>query len=392
MISNKKRKIGVLTGTRAEYGLLYWVIKAIHEDPDLDLQLYVTGMHLSPEFGLTFKEIENDNFPIHKKVEILLSSDTAVGTSKAMGLAMISFSETFAEEKPDLLIVLGDRFETFAAVQAAAIALIPVAHCHGGEISEGAIDESFRHCITKLSHVHFTSTDEYRQRVIQLGEQPNKIFHVGALAIENVYRIEYFSRAEFEQMINFKLNKRNILVTYHPVTLEGSSTGPQFMELLNALEQLEDTNIIFTYPNADMFGRKIIDLINEFCNKYPDRSIAFQSLGRKRYLSALKFMDMVVGNSSSGIVEVPSFNIPTIDIGDRQKGRIKAESIIDCEPESHSIINAIKKAYSADFQEGLQDVKNPYDNGCPSEKIVSTILSTDLTNIIKKSFYNIPVR
>jgi len=386
----KKRKICVVTGTRAEYGLLFWLMKEIKDDNDLELQIIVTGMHLSPEFGLTYKEIEKD-FKIDKKIEMLLSSDTSIGISKSMGLAQISFAEAYMELQPDILVVLGDRYEIFSAVSTAMIARIPIAHLHGGETTEGAFDESIRHSITKMSHLHFTATDEYENRVIQLGEHPSRVFNVGGLGIENIKRLKLLHREEFEKSIDYKLNKKNILVTFHPVTLENSTAKEQFQELLNAIDKLEDTNIIFTKANSDTDGRIINHIIDEYVVKNAHKSVCFTSLGQLRYLSALQYIDAMVGNSSSGLAEAPSFKIGTINIGDRQKGRIKAESVIDCSVDEKSISEAFTKLYSKKFQDSLMDAKNPYGDGCASEKIIEVLKTVDLENILKKSFYNLKV-
>ena len=385
-----KRKICVVTGTRAEYGLLYWLIKEIETDKELLLQLIVTGMHLSPEFGLTYKEIDKE-FKIDKKIEMLLSSDTTVGISKSMGLAQISFAETFEELKPDILIVLGDRYEIFSAASAAMIARIPIAHLHGGETTEGAFDESIRHCITKMSHLHFTSTEKYRRRVIQLGEDPKRVFNVGGMSLENIRRLKLLSRKKFEESINFKLNKKNILVTFHPVTLENSTSKEQFQQLLDAIDELEDTNIIFTKANSDTGGRIINQMIDEYVHKNTCKSVGFDSLGQLRYLSALQYVDVILGNSSSGIGEGPSFKVATINIGDRQKGRIKTDSIIDCEPNKISIKAAFEKLYSKEFEELLRDTKSPYGDGYTSDKIIQVLKNIDLENILKKSFYDLKV-
>ena len=382
------RKICVVTGTRAEYGLLYWLLKEIEADKELELQLIATGMHLSPEFGLTYKEIEKE-FKINKKIEMLLSSDTSVGISKSMGLAQISFAESYDELKPDVVVVLGDRYEIFSATSAAMIARIPIAHIHGGEKTEGLIDEPIRHSITKMSHLHFTATEEYKNRVIQLGEHPSRVFNVGGMGIENIKRLELLNKKEFEKSIEFKLNSKNILVTFHPVTLENSTAQEQFKELLDAIDELEDTNIIFTKANSDTDGRVINKMIDEYVTKNSNKSIVFTSLGQLRYLSALQYVDAVVGNSSSGLAEAPSFKIGTINIGDRQKGRIKASSVIDCEPNKNSILKSFEKLYSKDFQETLKTTINPYGNGCASKKIVEILKSVDLENIIKKSFYDL---
>lgn len=384
-----KRKVCLVTGTRAEYGLMYWLLKFLEQDKDIDLQLIVTGMHLSPEFGLTFKQIESDGFRIDKKVEMLLSSDTPVGISKSMGLAQISFSEAYSELNPDILIVLGDRFEIFAAVAAAMIAKLPIAHIHGGEATEGLIDEPIRHSITKMSQIHFTATNEYRNRVIQLGEQPDRVFNVGTPGLDNVFKLKLLSRNQFENSINFKLNKNNILITFHPVTLESNSAENQFGNLLKAINHLEDTNFIFTKPNSDTDGRVINTLIDDYVLKNKDRAISFNSLGQLRYLSALKFVDIVLGNSSSGLTEAPSFKVATINIGDRQKGRIKAQSVIDCGNDKEEIALAIEKAMSIKFRNTLTNVNNPYGGEGASMRILEHLKSIDLDNIVKKSFYDI---
>ena len=384
-------KICVVTGTRAEYGLLYWLMKEIDSDSELELQIIVTGMHLSPEFGLTYKVIEQE-FNINKKIEMLLSSDTPVGISKSIGLAQISFSEAYDELKPDLVILLGDRYEIFAAATAAMVARIPIAHLHGGETTEGAFDEAIRHSITKMSHLHFTATDEYRRRVIQLGEAPERVFNVGGLGIENIKRLNLMSKEEFENSINFKLNNKNLLVTFHPVTLEESTTEQQFMQLLNALDTLINTHIIFTKANSDTDGRIINKLIDDYVNSNPSKSVAFASLGQLRFLSALQYVDGVVGNSSSGLAEAPSFKIGTINIGDRQKGRIKASSVIDAEPDYQSILKAIEHLYSDSFKETLITTNNPYGEGSASSEIIQIIKNTSLKHILKKSFFDLPYK
>ena len=382
-----KRKVCVITGTRAEYGLLYWLIKEIQSDKDLQLQLIVTGMHLSSEFGLTYKEIEK-NFKIDKKVEMLLSSDTVLGISKSMGLAQISFSEAYEELAPDILIVLGDRYEIFSAVSSAMISRIPIAHISGGEVTEGVIDEAIRHAITKMSHLHFVSTEEYKNRVIQLGEHPNRVFNLGAIGIDNINKLKLFSKNEFVKSIDFSLNKKNILVTFHPVTLEKSTSKEQFQELLNSIDELEDTNIIFTKSNSDTDGRVINQMIDAYVSRN-NNAVSFISMGQVRYLSALKFVDAVVGNSSSGLTEAPIFGIGTINIGDRQKGRINLSSVINCNPTKESISNAFNELYSARFQKALSVVQSPYGHGGTSEKIKNIVKNFDLNNILKKSFYDV---
>lgn len=384
------KKICVVTGTRAEYGLLRPLIKKIQEDDNLELQIIATGMHLSPEFGLTYKEIESDGFIINEKIEILLSSDTKIAISKSMGLAMISFAEAFDRLKPDMVVVLGDRYEIFSAVSSAFISRIPIAHIHGGETTEGAFDEGFRHSITKMSYLHFTSTEEYRKRVIQLGENPDRVFNVGAIGIESIKTLKLLEKNELEENINFKLDGKSALVTFHPVTLENNTSADQFQELLNTLDKFSDLKVIFTKGNSDTDGRIINTMIDEYIQNNKDRAIAFTSMGQLRYLSAMKYIDLVIGNSSSGIIEVPSFNIPTINIGDRQKGRIQAETIINCETIENEIYKAIELGLSIDFKEKIKDTINPYGNGDVSEKILHKIKDSLSRGIeLKKSFHDL---
>jgi GDP/UDP-N,N'-diacetylbacillosamine 2-epimerase (hydrolysing) len=367
-----KRKICIVTGTRAEFGLMQILMRELQKDPEVELLIIATGMHLSPEFNLTYRAIEEAGFTISKKIEVLLSSDSTIGISKSMGLAMISFSEAYNEMNPDLIVVLGDRFEIFGAVSAAMICRIPIGHIHGGEATEGLIDEPIRHSITKMSHLHFTATEEYRQRVIQLGEQPDRVFFTGTPGIDNVYQLALLNRSDFERSIDFKLGEtNNILVTFHPVTLEQDSAESQFEELLLALGELKDVRVIFTMPNSE------------------GKAKAFSSLGQLRYLSALKNMDLVLGNSSSGLIEAPSFKIPTVNIGDRQKGRIKAASVIDCDPDERDILKAINRALSPEFKASIKDLENPYGIGGASKKIKEIVKSFPLSGILKKKFYDL---
>ena len=386
-----KRKICVVTGSRAEYGLLYWLIKEVESDPDLELQLIVTGMHLSSEFDLTYKEIEKD-FKIHKKIDMHLSLDTSEGISRSMGIAQTYLSEAYKELKPDIIVVLGDRYEIFSAASAAMIAKIPIAHIHGGEITEGSWDDTIRHCITKMSHLHFTAAEEYYKRVIQLGEEPSRVFNVGGTGIENIKRLKLLSREELEKSINFKFNIKNALVAFHPTTLESKTSKKQFHELLLSIDELENTNIIFTKSNSDTDGRIINQLINEYTSKNLDKSLGIASLGQLNYLSTLQYIDFIIGNSSSGLLEAPSFKIGTINIGDRQKGRIKAESVIDCLPDKKDIEKAIKKIYSNEFQKKLKNMNNPYENrdgdSYASQKIVKVLKTVSLDDILKKAFFD----
>ena len=382
------RKICVITGSRAEYGLLRWVMQGIKDDADLNLQVIATGMHLSPEFGLTYKAIEADGFEIDRKVEILTSSDTPVGIAKSMGLGMIGFADALNELIPDLIVVLGDRFEIFSAVSAALVARIPVAHLHGGESTEGLIDEAIRHSITKMSHLHFVAAGEYKRRVIQLGEQPERVFLVGGLGIDNIKRLKLLERNTLEADLGFKFDKRNLLITFHPVTLEKASAVKQMQELLAALAKLEDTQLIFTMPNADTDGRSLIKMVEQFSSQYSNAH-AFTSLGQLRYLSCLAQVDGVVGNSSSGLAEMPSFKKGTINIGDRQRGRLQATSVINCEATQQNISDAIYTLYSPNFQRGLSQVCNPYGEGGASDEIVKIIKSVTLDCLIKKHFYDV---
>ena len=381
------RKICVITGTRAEYGLLRWVMQGIKNEPELTLQIIVTGMHLSPEFGLTYRDIEQDGFQIDRKVEMLTSSDTAVGIAKSMGLGLSGFAVALHELNPDLIVVLGDRFEIFSAVSAALVARIPVAHLHGGEATEGLIDEAIRHSITTMSHLHFVAAAEYRQRVIQLGEQPDRVFLVGGLGIDNINSLKLLDRAALEASLNFKLGPKNLLITFHPVTLETATATEQMSELLAALAELDNTQLIFTMPNADTDGRVMISMVEEFVAQHTN-ACAYKSLGQLRYLSCVSHVDGVIGNSSSGLAEVPSFKKGTINIGDRQRGRLQAASVINCDPTRQSIAAAVKQLYSINFQMSLSKIRNPYGEGGASEKILQIIKSVGVGDLLKKHFYD----
>ena len=383
------RKICIVTGTRAEYGCLRWVMEGIRQSPALELQIIATGMHLSPEFGLTYREIEHDGFTIDRKVEMLLSSDTPTGLAKSMGLGLIGFGDALQQLQPDLMLVLGDRFEIFSAAAAAMVARTPIAHLHGGESTEGAIDEAIRHSITKMSHLHFVAAEEYRKRVIQLGEHPERVFLVGGLGIDNIRKLTLLDRPTLEASLGFMLGRRNLLVTYHPVTLEHATSCMQMAELLAALETLEDTHLIFTMPNADTDGRVLMDMVEQFVADHTNAR-AYTSLGQMRYLSCLRHVDGVVGNSSSGLAEAPSFRKGTINIGDRQRGRLKAASVIDCSPDRQSIGTALQRLYSPAFQATLDAVRNPYGEGGASEKVVQVLQDYPLESILKKSFHDLP--
>ena len=388
-MSTKKRarKICVITGSRAEYGLLKWLLHDIEKEAALELQLIVTGSHLSPEFGLTYKEIEHD-FDISISIETLTSSDTSVGITTSMGLGLIRFADAYEELKPDLVLVLGDRYEIFAATAAALVARVPVAHLHGGETTQGAFDEALRHSITKMSHLHFVAAEEYKNRVIQLGEQPECVFQVGGLGVDSIGRFKLLSLEELEASLDIELLEKNLLITFHPVTLETQTAAKQMNELLDALSELSNTNLIFTMPNADTDGRILMQMIEEFCLQNINAK-HFTSMGQLRYFSTINYFDGVVGNSSSGLAEVPSFQKGTINIGDRQKGRLQADSVIDCEPTKDSIKKAISKLYSSQFQKKLLSTTNPYGDGDSVSKIINVLKSAPLENLIKKKFFDV---
>jgi GDP/UDP-N,N'-diacetylbacillosamine 2-epimerase (hydrolysing) len=383
------RKICVVTGTRADYGLLQWVMDIVRCDAELQLQVLATGTHLLDDFGLTYHEIEADGFLINAKLDILTSDDTATGVTKAIGRGTIAFADAFADLSPDVVVILGDRFEVLAAATAALIAGLPIAHLHGGEITEGAYDDSIRHAITKMAHLHFVAAKPYRDRVIQLGESPERVFLTGGLGVDSIHKINLLNREELEEALGFRFGRKNLLITFHPVTLERDTAPGQLKELLNALDSLSDTHLILTLPNADTGSRRLIEMIQEF-SKCRQHVKVYASLGQQRYLSCIAQVDGVVGNSSSGLAEVPSFKKGTINIGSRQAGRLKAASVIDCEPVCSSIIGAIKKLYSAEFQANLTNVQNPYGSGGASEMIVNTLKHYDLPSLVKKRFHDLP--
>jgi GDP/UDP-N,N'-diacetylbacillosamine 2-epimerase (hydrolysing) len=382
------KKICVVTGTRAEYGLLRWVMEGISQSPVLELQLIATGTHLSPEFGLTINVIEDDGFHVDRKVEMLLSSDTAVGITKSMGLGIIGFADALEELKPDLMLVLGDRYEIFCAASAAMIARIPIAHLHGGETTQGAFDEAIRHSITKMSHLHFVAAEEYRERVIQLGEEPERVFNVGGLGIDSILRLPLLTREELETALDFKFHRRNLLITFHPVTLEQNTSAKQMDELLAALSELDNTGLIFTMPNSDTGGRVLFRQIEDFCHLHSNAK-AYTSLGQLRYLSCIQHFDGVVGNSSSGLTEVPSFKKGTINIGDRQLGRLRATSVINCEPDRQAITAALSHLFSDEFQRQLRVTENFYGGGGASAAIVKVLEYYPVGCLLKKQFYNL---
>ena len=385
------KRIGIMTGTRAEYGLLKSLMQEINKDNDLELYLIVSGMHLSPEFGMTYQEIEEDGFEINAKVEMLLSSDSPAGISKSIGLGVIGFADEFQRADLDMLILLGDRYEALSAAICAMVMRIPIAHLHGGEVTEGAIDEGIRHSITKMSYLHFTSTEQYRNRVIQLGENPERVFYVGALGVENIKKINLMTKEELERSIHFEIDENTVVVTYHPVTLENNTVEEQFLNLLKVLDRNPKIRMIFTKANADTNGRIVNELIDKYAAQNSERACAFMSLGQKRYLSALKYCRIVIGNSSSGIIEAPSFGKPIINIGDRQKGRICADSVINCGYTQQEIQQAMETALTEEFENKARKCRNPYEKENTAANIISVIKDYLLNDKIKlkKGFYDI---
>lgn len=364
-------------------------MQGIKDDPALCLQIVATGMHLSPEFGLTYRDIERDGFVIDRKLEVLLSSDSPVGVTKSVGLGTLAFADAFADLRPDVVVLLGDRFESLSAATAAMIARVPIAHLHGGEITEGAFDDAIRHTITKMAHLHFVAAEDYRRRVIQLGEAPERVFLCGGLGVDVIKRTPLLGREALEDLLDFRFGERNLLVTFHPVTLEADAGTGQMAELLAALDALQDTRVIITLPNADTGGREMIRMIEAFTATHP-KVKAFTSLGQQRYLSCIAQVDAVVGNSSSGLSEAPSFGKGTVNIGDRQQGRLKAASVIDCEPARAAILTALNKLYSPAFKATLKDVRNPYGEGGASEMIVEVLKEFDARGSIRKRFHDLP--
>ncbi|MBJ6359975.1 UDP-N-acetylglucosamine 2-epimerase [Paenibacillus sp. GCM10012307] len=369
-VSNPRHKIAVVTGSRAEYDLLYSVMKQIEAAPQLELQLIVTGMHLAPEFGMTVRAIEADGFPIHDQVEMLLSSDTAAGAAKSVGLGMIGFADAYRRLQPDWVVVLGDRYEIWAAAAAAFMARIPIAHIGGGDVTEGALDEAIRHGITKMSQLHFVTNKRSAQRVRQLGEDPHMILNVGHPGIDRIKQLPLLSREELEHELNFTFRSRNVLVTYHSVTLGSSDAEAELEELMKALAALgEDTGIVFTKPNADPGGRLYAERIDRYTAAHANAA-AYTSLGQLRYFSTARIVDAVIGNSSSGICEIPSLGKPSVDIGFRQKGRLRGASVLHCEPESGAIQAAIHQACRMD----CTGVENPYGTGNSGLRIVAELI------------------
>ena len=386
-----KRKICVVSTSRADYGLLFWLLKEIEKSRFLELSLLLSGSHLEERFGLTYKEVQRD-FKHFYKVPLGLENDDETALCLAFSAGVAGFSKVLEQIKPDIMVLLGDRYEMLSAGVAGMLSSVPLAHIHGGESTQGAIDEGIRHALTKMSHIHFCATSLYKRRIIQLGENPARVYNVGGLGVENIKRLELLGKKDFENSIGFKLGKKNILVTFHPQTIEKKSASKEFSQILNALDSLKDTHFIFTGANADNGGKIINEMAQSYCLKNQEKAIFVMSLGQLRYLSAIKHADIVLGNSSSGISEAPSLKKATINIGNRQKGRIKAPSIIDTKCDKSKILKAIKKAYSKDFQAKLKSVKNPYDSGFASKKIIKVLENIKLNGILQKKFYDLDTK
>lgn len=384
-----KRKICVVTGTRAEYGLLQWLMQKIKEDDDLELQIIATGMHLSPEFGLTYKQIELDGFTIDEKIDMLLSSDSPQAIAKSVGLGTISLSDAYGRLQPDIVVLLGDRFEVLAAAQAAMIMRIPIAHIHGGEVTEGVIDEPIRHSLTKMSQIHFAAAEDYKKRIIQMGEQPHTVFNVGTLGVEGINNLNLLNKEELARSLDLESLGKFFLITLHPTTLEDSTAEGQIKTLIEVLDTFHDYQLIFTKTNADTDGRVINAYIDNYVSNNKHRSAVYDSMGQLKYLSAIKHTALVIGNSSSGILEAPFMKIPTLNIGIRQQGRLKAASIVDCEFNHESIRSAINYAMSDEMKLTVEGMEMLYGSGDTSTKIKEILKNIDLNNIIVKRFYDL---
>ena len=387
------RRICIVTTSRSDYGLLKWLMRAIREDEELELQVIATGMHLSPEFGLTYRDIEEDGFLIDRKIEMLLSADSDSAVTKSIGVGLISFSGAIDDLRPDIVVILGDRFELLSAAVAALVARIPLAHIHGGETSQGAIDEGIRHAITKMASLHFAATEAYRQRIIQMGEVPESVFAFGAPGLDALNRLKLLTRTELESHLDFKLEGPTAIVTYHPVTLDKDSAEDQVENLLSALLRM-NVRAVLTKSNADMQGRLINERIAEFCRQHPADYRLYDSLGQKVYLSCLSSLDLMIGNSSSGLIEASSFRLPVVNVGDRQQGRIKPANVIDVGYSVSDIASGIEQAFSSVWRAGIQDMQNPYagrDDGNVSFRIKEQLKNTELTeSLLKKQFYDLP--
>jgi UDP-hydrolysing UDP-N-acetyl-D-glucosamine 2-epimerase len=384
------RKIAVITGTRADYGLLYWLIHDLNQDEDIELQLVVTGMHLMAEFGRTIDVIKRDGFEIAAEVDLHLASDSSAAVARAMGVGMMGFAEVLTRLSSDLVVILGDRFEMLAAASTAFTLRIPIAHIHGGEVTEGVLDEGYRHAMTKLAAVHFTAAEPYRQRIIQMGEPPERVFTVGAPGLDHLRRTPLLDRSDLELALDFHFGAQNFLVTFHPAARDAADAVNQCQQLLAALDAFPDAHIVLTLPNADPGGRAIIPMLEAYAARHPNRCRLYASLGQLRYLSLMRQVNVVIGNSSSGIIEAPSFGAATVNIGDRQKGRLRAASVIDCTADRHSIHSAIVQALTPEFQMGLSAVENPYGAGDAAGRMRAVLRDVDLVALDRKPFYDLP--
>lgn len=384
------RRICAVTGTRAEYGLLRWLLQDLKNDSRVELRIVAAGMHLAPEFGLTYKEIEADGFTVDRKLEMLLASDSGVGMAKSAGLGLLGFADAYADLRPDLLVLLGDRFEILAAASAALLMRIPIAHIHGGELTEGAVDDAIRHAVSKMAALHFAAAEPYCRRLIQMGEPPQRVHNVGGLGVDAILRTPKMERAELEASLGFTFGERNLLVTFHPATAEDGDPLAQCEELLAALDTLPDCKLIITLPNADAGGRAIAARLTEYAQARPERVCAHTSLGARRYLSCLALVDGVVGNSSSGLLEAPVFGIGTVNIGSRQQGRLRAASVIDCPPEREAIAAAIARLFSDNFRNQLAGIYNPYGQGGAAARIAQVLATIPLAELRGKTFHDLP--
>ena len=380
-----------MTGSRADYGLLYWIMKAVQSRPGLELQIVACASHLSPEFGSTVQNIHEDGFLVDAEVDMTLSGDSPVAIAKSMGLGCIGFADVFHRLAPSILLLLGDRYETLAAAQTAMMLRIPIGHIHGGEVTEGAVDEAIRHAITKMAHIHFVAAEPYSRRVVQMGEDASRVHNVGAPGLEWTRMLSPMSKFELEVALDFQFKERNFLVTYHPATLSSWDPEAAMNELLSALETFAEAGIIFSYPNADSHGRKIISMIEEFSGRHAERAVVIPSLGQTQYLSALHEVDAIIGNSSSGIIEAPSVGTPTVNLGDRQRGRVRSESIIDCAEERSAIVSAIEEAVSPGFKTRMSEMPIPYGDGQVAERVATILEDVELDGISVKRFQDIPI-
>lgn len=384
-----KRRICAVSGSRADYGLLRWTLKEIHDDSKLELYLVVTGSHLLAEYGSSVNEIEADSIPISGRIDVIDPTDSAQGVARAIGAGVVKFSETFSQLEPDLLLLLGDRYEIFSAAVAATALHIPIAHCHGGERTEGAMDEALRHSITKMAHIHFTATNQYKDRVIQLGEHPEHVFNVGSFGVEAVQRFPRLTQPELETKLNLNLSHKTLFVAYHPETHSPEDDQQTLANLFRCLNELNQVKVIFSLSNADEGGRGINELINEYVNTNSDKASVFANLGQEVLFSLLENVDGIVGNSSSGIIEAPSLKVGTLNIGNRQKGRIRADSIIDCRASCNEISRGLAILLSKEFKERVKQASNPYEGQGPSKKVRSILRSFPLDGILRKAFYDI---